>query len=352
MTTSSRGRQASTPTEVPAQGWWDIFVRTAKEAKADGVSLLAAGVAFFGLLALVPALAATVGFYGMFADPATAGDKVEDLLGAAPAEVRDLVRSQLESITESPNRQAGIAAIVGLALALWSASAGMKHLLEAINRAYDESESRRFVKLRGLAILLTLGAIAFLLATVLVITVLPAALADSSLEGPARTVINIARWPLLAAAMAFALGVLYRWGPDRDEPKWRWTSTGSVIATVLWLGGSALFSLYAANFATYNETYGSLGAVVVAMLWLYLTAYAVIIGAEINAEAERQTVVDTTEGRHRPLGHRGAHAADTVGPTAQEVRSGTPPDTNMAGTEMPGRDDTDPGSGTRRPADR
>ena len=301
-----------------------------KEAKADGIPLLAAGVAFFFLLALAPALTALTGVYGLVADPSDAAGQVRDLLAAAPQEVRDLVEQQLETAAERERRDALLAVVAGTVIALWSASAGVQHLMQAINTAYDEEESRGFVKVRGLALLLSIGAIVFLAAAVGVIAVLPAAVADTALGEPARVAIGILRWPALAVAMVVALSVLYRIGPDRDDPKWRWVSIGSITATVLWLVGSGLFSLYAARFGKYEDTYGALGAVVVVMLWLYLTAYAIVLGAELNAESERQTAKDTTSGRHRPLGDRDAEAADTVGPTAEEVKAGVPAAADVA----------------------
>ena len=309
---------------MPAKGWRDIVMRTVKEAKADGVSLLAAGVAFFFLLALAPAITALTGVYGLVSDPSDATNQVRDLLAAAPQEVQDLVTQQLETAAEREQRAALFVLLIGIAVALWSASAGVQHLLHAINRAYDEDETRGFLRVRGLALLLSIGAIVFLAGAVGVIAVLPAALADTALGDPARMAIGILRWPALAVGMVIAMGVLYRVGPDRDDPQWRWVSIGSITATVLWIAGSALFSVYAANFAKYDDNYGALGAIVVVMLWLYLTAYAVIIGAELNAEAERQTTKDTTTGRHRPLGARDAEAADTIGPTADEVKAGVP----------------------------
>jgi len=194
----------------------------------------------------------------------------------------------------------------------------------AVNIAYDEQETRRFVRLRALSLVLTLGAIVFLAVAFAVVALLPALLAGSHLDGAARAVIGVLRWPGLAVGFAVGVGVVYRYAPDRDDPKWQWVSVGAVVATLLWIAGSLLFSLYAANFGKYNETYGSLGAVVVVMLWLFLTVYAVILGAELNAETERQTVEDTTEGRERPLGTRDAYAADTVGPTAEVVKARKP----------------------------
>ena len=172
--------------------------------------------------------------------------------------------------------------------------------------------------------MLTIGAVIFLAVAVGVIAFLPAALADTALGDPARVAIGILRWPALALAMISALGVLYRLAPDRDDPKWRWVGLGSIAATILWLVASGLFSFYAANFGKYEDTYGALGGVVVVMLWLYLTAYVVVLGAELNAESERQTTKDSTTGRGRPLGARDAEAADTIGPTAEEIKAGVP----------------------------
>jgi membrane protein len=322
--TLDRGRSADDPREVPNAGWRDIIVRTVKEAKADGVPLLAAGVAFYALLALAPALTALSGVYGLVADPSEAAGHVRDLLAAAPTEVRELVQEQLTAAAERDQGEAIAAIVFGTFLALWAASSGLQHLIQAINTAYDEDETRGFVKVRALALVLTIGAVLFLAVAVGVIAFLPAALADTALGDPARVVIGILRWPALALAMVSALAVLYRLAPDRDDPKWRWVGLGSIAGTVLWLVASGLFSFYAANFGKYEDTYGALGGVVVVMLWLFLTAYVVVLGAELNAESERQTTKDSTTGRGRPLGARDAEAADTVGPTAEDIKAGLP----------------------------
>ena len=338
MRAQDRGRSATHPHEVPARGWRDVVVRTVKEAKADGVPLLAAGVAFYALLALAPALTALSGIYGLVADPGEAAAHVRDLLAAAPREVREMVEEQMTAAAERDQGEAALAVVVGTLLALWSASSGVQHLIQAINTAYDEEETRGFVKVRGLALALSVAGVLFLAAAVGVIAFLPAVLADTALGEPARIAIGILRWPALAVAMVLALGVVYRLAPDRDDPKWRWVGLGSVVATVLWLAGSGLFSLYAANFGKYEDTYGALGGVVVVMLWLFLTAYVVVLGAELNAEAERQTAQDTTTGRRRPLGAREAAAADTVGPTAEQVKEGVPADADVTqGEPQPSR---------------
>lgn len=312
-TTTERGRRATRPTEVPLPGWRDVAVRAFRQIKADNVPLIAAGVAFFALLALVPTLVAVVSVYGLVADPADIQRHIRDLLAAAPAEVRDLVSSQLRAIVEGSPSGLKVGVIAGIAVALWSASSGMKHLVEAVNMAYGEDETRGFVKLRGLALAMTVAGIVLLVAAVALLVVVPNVLDAGGTEGLARAGLLVVRWPLFGVLALVGLAVIYRYAPDRDDPRWRWVSPGAVFATVVWVAASILFSLYTANFGRYNETYGSLGAVVVLMLWLYITTYVIVAGAEINAELERQTAFDTTEGRPEPLGERGAYAADTLG---------------------------------------
>jgi len=316
-----RGRQAESPTEIPAPGWKDILARVRLEVKRDRVPLMSAAVAFHALLALFPALVALVSLYGLFADPSSIDRQVDDWLGTAPREVRELLTSQLQSITENAGAAAGLAVVLGTIVALWSASSGIAHLIEATNIAYDEEETRNFVARRGLALALTVGAVVFMLLSLVLITVLPAVLADTGLGLFGRVLVGILRWVLLILGMMLALSVLYRYAPDRDHPQWSWTSPGALLATVLWVVASAGFALYTANFGKYNETYGSLGAVVVLMLWLYFTVMCVVFGAELNAEMERQTRRDTTQGAPMPLGSRDAEVADTIGATADELHA-------------------------------
>lgn len=301
------------PSDIPKRGWRDILLRVKTEAKDDNLSLLSGGVAFFGMLSLVPALVALVSLYGLVADPADVERQANDLTQALPTEARELIVEQLRNVVSTSSGKLGFAAIAGTAVALWSASSAVKHLIEAVNAVYDEEEGRGFVKVRGLSILLALGGAVFLVAAVALIAILPAALGDSSIGDGVRVALNVLRWPLLAAGMVAALAVVYKLGPDRDNPKFRWVSWGAVLATIAWIAASILFSIYTSNFGKYNETYGSLGADIVLMLWLYLTALVVLLGAELNAEMEHQTAKDTTVGPDRPLGQRDGRMADEIG---------------------------------------
>ena len=277
------------------------------------MTLLSAGVGFYGLLAMVPALVAVISIYGLVADPRSVRRQIVDALSASPREVRDLVSTQLESIASSSGASTIVAAVLGLVAAVWSASAGVGHLIEALNVAYDEDERRNMVRRKAIALAFTFGASVFVALAFVVIAVLPSIVASAGLGAAGRIGVGIVRWVVLVAGMYLGLAVLYRYGPCRGAPQWRWVSPGATVAAAMWIIGSLLFSAYTANFAKYNETYGSLGAVVVLMLWLFLTALSVIVGAEVNAEMERQTVQDTTAGEPQPMGERGAHAADTLG---------------------------------------
>jgi membrane protein len=313
-TTSPRppGHEAETPVQIPARGWWQVTRRAFKESSDDNVSILAGGVAFFAFLAIFPAIIAAITLYGLIADPADVARQIESLSGMLPKETQPLIADQLNSVVQSSGGALGFSLIISLLAAIWSASSGTGNLLKAINIAYDEDESRGFLKVRGLALALTLGAIVFMLLTLALVAVVPVVLNVLPL-GPVGTVLaQVLRWVLLVALVVAALAVTYRVAPDRDQPRFSWVTTGSLVATVLWIVGSIAFSLYVNNFGSYNKTYGAIAGVVVLMLWLYLTSYIVLLGAEINAESERQTRADTTRGASAPMGERGAAAADEL----------------------------------------
>ena len=306
------GRDADKPTEIPAKGWRQVLVRGWKEAQSDQVPLMAGGVAFFGFLALFPAMIASVLLYGLLVDPATVTEQMASLGDALPSQAREILTEQLQSLTSTSESALGIGVVVSVALALWSASGGIGNLITAINTAYDEEEERGFIKRKLLALGLTLAAIVFLFVIITLVAVAPAVLDSLVGSGPIRWLLEAARWALLFVLIAAALAVLYRTSPDRDAPKMRWVSVGAIIATVGWVVASLGFSLYVDNFSAYGTTYGALAGVVVLMLWLWIGAYAVLLGAEINAESEEQTIRDSTKGPRRPLGQRGAVKADSV----------------------------------------
>jgi membrane protein len=308
-----RGREADTPTQIPAQGWKDILWRTYEEFGQDRVMSVAAGVTYYALLALFPAIAALVSIYGLFADPATIQDHLNALSGVLPGGALDIVREQVTRIASQGGGALGFGFIFGLGLSLWSANAGMKAIFDALNIVYDEEEKRGFVKLNLLSLTFTLGAILFIIVALAGIVVLPIVLDFIGLGSGVEWLLSLARWPILLAVVVLGLSVIYRYGPSRDKADWKWVSIGGVVAAVLWLVGSMLFSWYVSNFGSYNETYGSLGAVIGFMTWIWLSTVIVLVGAEINAEMEHQTAKDTTEGAHKPMGTRGAQMADTVG---------------------------------------
>jgi membrane protein len=311
-TTPPPGHEAETPVQIPPRGWWQVTRRAFKESSDDNVSILAGGVAFFAFLAVFPAIIAAITLYGLIADPADVARQLESLSGMLPQETRPLIADQLNSVVQSSSRALGFSLIISLLAAIWSASSGTGNLIQAVNLAYDEKESRGFFKVKGTALALTLGAIVFVLLTLTLVAVVPPVL-DALQLGIVGTIIaQVVRWTLLAGLVVVALAVVYRVAPDRDAPRFRWVSTGALVATVLWIIGSGLFSLYVNNFGSYNKTYGALAGVVVLMLWLYLTSYIVLLGAEINAESERQTQRDTTKGEAVPMGQRGAQAADDL----------------------------------------
>jgi membrane protein len=306
------GEEADKPTEIPPRGWWQVVRRAMKESGADNVPILAGGVAYFGFLAIFPTIIAALTLYGLVADPQTVAAQVRDLSAALPQQAQPIVADQLQSVASASGRALGVGLVISLLAALWSASSGTGNLVKAVNLAYDEDETRGFLKVRGIALLLTLGAIVFVLLTLALVAVVPVVLNALPL-GPLGTLLaQVVRWLLLVAVVVVALAVVYRVAPDRDRPRFAWVTTGSLVATALWIVGSILFSLYVNNFGSYNKTYGTIAGVVVLMLWLYLTSYIVLLGAEINAESERQTLQDTTRGEPAEMGERGAAAADEV----------------------------------------
>ena len=316
------GEDAEKPQEIPAKGWFQIAKRGWKEAKADQVPLLAAGVAFYGFLAIFPAIIAGVLLYGLIADPATISAQLDSLGNAVPAAAKDLINQQLQTVASKPQSTV-VSFIFTILLALWSASGGVSNLMTAINTAYDEEETRGFIKKRGLALLLTVGAILFMVVLLALVAVAPAVLSILGTSGIVNVLLQVGRYVVLVLVIAVALAVLYRVAPDRDAPKMRWVSVGAGVATVIWLLASIGFSIYAGR-GGYENSYGAIAGVVVLLFWLWITAYAILLGAEINAESEQQTVADTTKGEPEPLGDRNAVAADSTPGDAEQKTAEKP----------------------------
>src|SRR3954454_15310349 len=306
------GVGAEKPSQIPLRGWKQIVKRAWAENKADNMPIIAGGVAFFAFLAIFPALIAAISLYGLVASPETVTTQVEDISAQLPNDAASLIGDQLKSITENAGGALTLGLVVSILAALWSASGGVNNMITAVNLAYDEVETRNFIKLRVTSLALTLGAIVFVLLTVGLLAVVPAVL-DALPLGVFGTILaQVIRWGLLLAVMAGSLSVLYRVAPDRDNPRLRWVSLGSVVVTVVWALVSLVFAFYVDNFGSYDKTYGAIAGVIVLMLWLYLTCYLILFGAEINAEAEHQTARDTTEGHPVPMGDRDATVADTL----------------------------------------
>ena len=314
------GGSADKPSEVPAQGWKQIAKRGWAEAKDDQVPLLAAGVAFYAFLAIFPAIVAAVIIYGLVADPATINAQIGQIPGV-PTAVKDVVAQQLTEQSSKRGSGAVLGAVLPLLLALFSASGGVSNLMTAISTAYDEKDERGFIKKRAIALVLTIGAILVVLVALTLVAIIPALLNVIDL-GPLNWVIQIGRWLVLVVVIAVALAVLYRVGPDRDATQFAWVSVGAAVATVLWVLASIGFSIYA-GMGGYSNTYGAVAGIVVLLFWLWITAYAILLGAEINAESEQQTAADTTKGPAKPMGERDAVKADSL--PGEEESAGSKP---------------------------
>lgn len=309
-----RGRSAEAPSEIPWPGWKDILVRLYHRISRDRILLIAAGITFYLILAIFPGIAALVSIYGLFFDPKTMIGHLDVVASVAPGGAVDILREQLTRLSQQSGTALSFGFLISLLVSLWSSTSGVKALFDGLNVAYEEEEKRSFVKLTAIALLFTIGLIGFVLLSLGAIVAIPIILNFLRLPGFMTTILNIARWPILFVLVALALSILYRYGPSRAEPRWRWITWGSAAATVLWLVASILFSWYVANFGSYNKTYGSLGAIIGFMTWVWLSVTVVLLGAQLDAEMEHQTAQQSTSGPARPLGARGAKMADTVGP--------------------------------------
>jgi membrane protein len=312
----SHGREARQPEQIPKAGWRDIVSRVWKALERDNVSLVSAGLAMFALLSVFPSLAALVSIYGIFSSPDDAIKDMKLFVGILPPGAWDIFATQLKDVASHTGGTLTATAAVALLVSLWSARSGMASLVTATNIAYSEREKRGFVRQVLVSLAFTGSAILGFLTMLLLGIALPMALKTLGVSAGAEMVVGVLRWLLLWLVAVVGLAVIYRYAPARARAQWRWVTWGSVIAATLWVVGSLLFAVYVRMFAAYGKTYGALGGVIALQMWFYLSSFTVLLGAEINAEMERQTRCDTTEGAEKPLGQRGAYAADTVGASA------------------------------------
>jgi membrane protein len=308
-----RGRHATHPLQIPGAGWKDIFWRTYAEMQSDRLLSIAGGVAFFVLLAIFPAITALVSAYGLFFNASTITHNISLLDDVVPVNVLSIVTEQANRIAANSGRALSLGIIVGILVSVWSAMSGAKAMIDALNVIYEQKEARSFIKLNVVALAFTLAGFAAFLLVIAAVVVMPLVLSPLGLDGAAEMLTRIVRWPALFVLLLIGLSLLFRYGPDRRAARWQWVSVGSVFAAVTWIGASYLFSWYLARFANYNATYGSLGAVIGLMMWLWISTIVVLVGAELNSEIEHQTACDSTVGEDKPLGARGAVMADTVG---------------------------------------
>jgi membrane protein len=326
-----RGRTARHPTEIPPRGWWDVSWRAVKRFSDDNITLIAGGLAMYGLLSVFPALAAMVSIYGIFATPGDVINQMSAFAGVLPPGVWQIFNTELQSITKTEQSTLTVAALLSLVVALWSARAAMSSLMTATNIAYREREKRGFIKTTLLALAFTVGAILGFLVMLTLGVAIPLALSAFGAGEWSKAAISVLRGALLWVVLVLGLAVVYRYAPAREHARWRWVTPGSIFAATMCLLASALFAFYVTNFAGYAKTYGALGGVVVLLMWFYICSVVVLMGAEMNAEMERQTVKDTTDLGDAPLGQRGAFAADTVGPPAS---AGKPPTHDESGSRQ------------------
>lgn len=306
------GRDALSPHEIPLRGWVAVIRRVVLLVARNRLMQESAAVTFYTLLAIFPALAATVSIYGLVADPGTIQNLIDALTGILPAAALGLLHGELDKLIENTHRGLSLGIGFGIATTLWSANQGSKALFETLNVIYREPEKRSYPYFVVVAMAFTFGAILFVMAAMIGVVVLPQLLEALHLPVSSRFLISLVRWPAILALVALFLAALYRFGPSRENAKWRWVTWGGSLAALSWIAVSLAFSWYVQNFGNFDRTYGSLGAGVGFMVWIWLSTLVALCGAQLNSELEHQTSVDTTTGDWRPLGLRGATQADSV----------------------------------------
>ncbi len=313
---------ASRPREIPRRNWWRILWRVGQHTIEHNMSVIAAGIAFYTLLSIFPAFTAFISLAGYVLDPSDLTEQLEQLVSLLPQDAAQIIQEQVLEVTGGDQTATGLAAILALALALYGSIRGVKTLMAGMNVAYGEREKRNIVMLNLTAVALMVVLIFGVALALNAVIVIPAVMKFVGLSFGLDVLLRLVKWAILFGLVVFGLSLLYRFAPSRRRPKWRWVSPGAMVASTLWMIGTIGFSIYVQNFGSYNETYGALGGVIILLTWLWLSAFIVLLGAEFNAEIEHHTSADTTVGRDRPMGERGAVKADTVAQAAAATAAG------------------------------
>lgn len=306
----NRGQKAESPFQIPIAGWMDIGKRVLSQMKQDHVQIVSAGVAFYFFLALFPTIVAAISIYSLVLEPSQIQEQISRINTFLPEQAFGMITDILQPVLEQSREEIGWGLVFSIAISLWSANKGTSALFEGVNIAYDEKDKRNFIKKNLITLIFTLGALVLGLLSLLFIIFFPILIEKVGLPGQIEDILDWSRWIVLGILLILSLSMVYKIAPNRSNPKFGWVSWGAILGTILWLSGSLLFSWYVQNFGSYDDLYGSFAAVIILMLWLFLTAFIVLIGAEINSEMEHQTRYDTTIGDQRPMGERGAYHAD------------------------------------------
>ena len=303
---------AVSPHRIGRRGWGRVLRRAGRHVLSDRLQVLSAGISFFAILSVAPMLVTALSVYGAVNDPAEALEQLSRGAGMLPDQLEPVVADQLRTITTASTQVLTFRGLTGLVVALWTATTAATYLVDALTLAYRETDSRSFLRRSGVALLIVLAG-AVLLGAVITVGGFVSRSTAGAPEA-VRALVRVLAWPALAAVMATSLAVLYRFAPYRKEARWRWISGGAMLATLLWLAASMGLFAYVQTLGSYESTYGSLAGVAISMFWLWITVFLVIVGAAVNAEAERETVRDSTVGPEQPVGSRGAVVADSVPP--------------------------------------
>ncbi len=304
------GHDAINPLKIPKEGWKQIALRVKDEIRMDNISIVSAGVAFYFFLAFIPAIAAIVSIYGLVVTPDQAEQQMKQLADSLPQEAYQLISSILNRAAGQTGSTLSWSLIFSTLISLWSSNRATTAVFEGMNIAYDEKENRSFIKKKALTLLFTVTGIVIGILSIAFIVGYPALINNFDLPEVLKSTLAFGRWLVLAAILFFILAITYKIAPFRSSPKFRWIVPGALLATILWIGGSMLFAVFIKNFGNFDRTYGSIAAVIILMLWFYLSGFIIIMGAEINSEIEHQTYVDSTVGPDKPMGERGAYHAD------------------------------------------